>query len=186
MGVYRGRFGSACFNARRIYLGVSFSAAPSFTTVGVRARIGAAILGKRPSRRETPLTSLTLLFAIQVSVEGVFYGLICQGRRRNQPKYYRLLRSLSPSPKSSGRAAKNSIRYFNDFPYRTPHKPLCMSFSYIALLPSSYRTHQTFGALVFLGYSRSLYLFISTLILVWRFFAAVASGVLCFYFSSSR
>ena len=96
-----------------------------------------------------------------------------------------LLYALLTSPVSA-EIHNHSIRYFNDFPYLVSYRlvyvmPICGP-----LLLSSQHTVRIFGALVFLGYVMSLYLYIGVLISVWCFFAAAASGVLYFHFQRLR
>lgn len=96
-----------------------------------------------------------------------------------------LLHAILDSP-IKAKIYDNNIRYFNDFYYLIPYRLLYVTAITGPLLLSSHRTVQTFGVLVFMGFTLSLYLFFGTLISVWCFFAAAASGVLYFHFSHPR
>lgn len=96
-----------------------------------------------------------------------------------------LLYAILTSPVSA-EIYNHSIRYFNNFPYLLSYRLVYAVAIAGPLLLSSQRTIQIFGALVFIGYVMSLYLFIGVLISVWCFFAAAASGVLYFYFLHPR
>lgn len=80
----------------------------------------------------------------------------------------------------------HNIHYFNDFSYLLPYRLFYVIAVSGPLLLSSWRTLQTFGVLVFLGYVISLYGYSGGLISVWCFFAAAASGTLYFHFHRPR
>lgn len=86
----------------------------------------------------------------------------------------------------SAEIVDGNIRYFNDFPYLTPHRLLYVIAICGPLLLQSQNSIRLFGVLVFIGYVMSLYLYIGVLISVWCFFAAAASGVLYFHFLRQR
>ncbi len=79
-----------------------------------------------------------------------------------------------------------NIRYFNDFPYLTPYRLFYVTAVSGPLLISSHPVVRIFGAIVILGFAMSLYLYIETLVSVWCFFAAAASGILYFHFQRPR
>jgi hypothetical protein len=75
-----------------------------------------------------------------------------------------------------------NIRYFNNYPYLTPSPLFYVMAVGAPLLISSHTVVRLFGVIVIMGFAMSLYLYIDTLVSVWCFFAAAASGILYFHF----
>ena len=76
----------------------------------------------------------------------------------------------------------NSIRYASEYAYVANGRVFYVACTGLPFLISSHRMVQIMGCAILLGYAISSHLYSDTLISVWCFFAAVASGLAYFHF----
>lgn len=76
----------------------------------------------------------------------------------------------------------NSVRYANEYAYIPNGRAFYVACTGLPFLFSSHRMVQVMGGAILLGYAISSHLYIDTLISVWCFFAAIASGLAYFHF----